>query len=831
MKRNLLLISLIFCSCASLFAQPPSFGGRGRGKAGPSITGRIAGQVIDSLTSEPVAYATVILFDPSGEKQIDGVVTDDEGKFRLTKVKTGKHRIQVSFLGYEDKLVSEIETTPAKPDIDLGTVFVLQGGVNLDEVTVTGEAAIFENKIDKLVYNAEKDITNSGGDAADVLRKVPLLSVDLEGNVSLRGSQNIQVLVNGRPSTLFSTNLADALKTIPADQIKNVEVITTPTARYDGEGTAGIINIITKKKSAEGVTGSINTSIGTRQNNATASLNVVKGRFGVNGNASSFWSWKRNGSLEFYREDERAGGETNVLQQSGPNSSQVLGFNGSVGAFHDFNAYNNLSSSIRFNGFGNRREGNIIGSNGLLTSSNITTFDRLNENESLRSGFDWTTDFRRTFANQPEREFIAAFQVSGTISDQENTTLQLSNNPLFENDVINNNDGLNLEYTGQVDYIHPFGKGNKLETGAKAVIRRIDSDYETLSRDDPSLPYLIVPATTDDFAYEQDVWAGFLSFNLKLSEKFGAVVGARYEHTTIRGSFASNEIEPFQNDYDNLLPSIIFNYKLKGFSNLKLSYARRIQRPSLFFINPFVAINDPTNITFGNPNLDPELTDQYELAYNTFFKGISVNMAFFYRRTTDIIESFLVVNEELDRSETTYLNIGTNNSFGVNFFGSATIAKIWTIRGGLNVFTYDAASSIDSINLSRNNVVWTGNLNSSIKLPKDWQIEMFGFYRSPRQTLQGENPAFSIFGMGLRKEFSKKLSLGLRAIEPFSENKSFPSELVGDGFFQRSNFSIPFRSIGVSLRYSFGKIDFRQQRRSRSRIRNDDLKGGGNDNF
>ena len=344
------LLLLLFFLSFSVFgtAQPPWGGGANKG---PSIKGKITGTVIDSVSGEPLEFATLVLIQSRDEKQLDGVISEPDGSFKITEVKNGKYKLNISFLGYENRILEGVETTLEKPDLDLGTIYMTPSGINLAEVVVSDQAALVENRIDKLVYNAEKDGTTTGGDAADVLRNVPLLSVDLEGNVSLRGSSNILILINGRPSTMFGSNIAEALKTIPADQIKTVEVITSPSAKYDGEGSSGIINIITKKRNAEGFTGSVNSSIGTRQNNGGINLNWLKGRFGLNGGANSFWSWRREGNIEFFREDGLSTGEGTIFEQNGPNSSQVLGFNGNFGAYYDFNAYNSINSSIRFNGF------------------------------------------------------------------------------------------------------------------------------------------------------------------------------------------------------------------------------------------------------------------------------------------------------------------------------------------------------------------------------------------------------------------------------------------------------------------------------------------------
>lgn len=803
-----LLVSLVF-------AQQPPFP-MGNMQRGPSTVGKISGVLLDSLTQAPLDFATVVLSDAKG-KELDGVITDEKGVFRFQEVKTGTYKLQVSFLGYSSKTVNQVTTTLEKPDLDLGKLFLVSEGIKLEEVEVVGQSAAVENKIDKLVYNAEKDIT-IGGDAGDVLRRVPLLSVDLDGNVTLRGSSNIQILINGKPSTLFSSNVADALKSIPAEQIKNVEVVTTPTAKYDGEGSAGIINIITKKKSVEGFTGSTNLSIGTRQNNANLNLNLTRGRFSLNGGLGAWFSWPREGTFEFLRRDDL--NNIVLLEQSGVSTNATYGPNGNIGASYDINAYNSLSTSVSLRGFGNTRDNTV-----RVMPFEATIYDRINDSESFRGGFDWSTDYRKTF-KQPEREFSMAVQVSANKNYQDDVIREVDVNSLVLRDALNENDGNNIETTLQLDYVHPFTPSIKLETGAKGVMRKIDSDFSYFD----NLADAFDPNQTDVFHYDQDVYAGYASFNLKLGKNYGLVAGARYERTHISGNF---EIDgnPFENDYENVLPSIIFSRTLKNFQSIKASYTRRIQRPSLRYVNPFTDVNDSRSISTGNPALLPELTDQFELTYSGFVKGIMLNTSVFYRTTTDIIEGFTVLDPNTNVSTTTFQNIGKNNSIGLNVFFSATIKKFWTLRGNFNVFTYDAESTTPGLTLSNSALLYGGNINSTFAFKKGWKVELFGFFRANEQTLQGTNTSFSMFNMGVMKDFGKKLSVGVRVVEPLYRDKEFINELQGNGFYQRTVSAIAFRSYGISVNYRFGKLDFKEPAQRRRGVKNDDLKSEGENNF
>jgi outer membrane receptor protein involved in Fe transport len=822
------LLSIVF----SVQAQRPqgNWGGRSQG---PTTTGRITGTLIDSVTNQPLEYASVALFSPRSEKAVNGTITDDQGRFRLVEVKVGAYELRISFLGYENKTITNIVTTKQKPALDLGKIMLVPQSVEIDEVMITSEKSLVENKIDRIVYNASQDVTNVGGDAADVLRKVPLLSVDLEGNVSLRGSSNLQILINNKPSGMFSSSIADALKMIPAEEIKSVEVLTVPGAKYDGEGSGGIINIITKKRNVEGISGSVSASGGNRNGNSNASLAYARGRFGINGNGSYRASWPRPGYNTFFRADTLASGEIRILDQEGETFSDWNGFGGRLGAFYDFNAYNSIISSFnyrgRFNGRDATNNASFVDPGAGIDQKYLQT----QETFGLFSGYDWNTDYIRTF-EEKDKEFSIGVQVSGNINNQDFTLLREGiessiGDPTLFIDEFSDNRGRNQEITFQTDYTHPFSKKLKLETGAKAILRTIGSDYVYNQRFFGETNYQADDFRSNVFNYEQDVFAGYGQITWNINKKWSTIAGLRYEHTTIGGDF-EDEGEPFENMYDNFLPNFILSRKLKGFSNIKISYNQRIQRPSLRFINPFVNSADPRNITVGNPQLDPEVTNQVELAYTTILKGgITLNTAVFYRRTTDVIENILRVNKD-GVTETSYLNIADNQSFGLDLFGSIKLFKIWTIRGGGSLYSYDAVGQINGSTVSNTGYIVRLNGSSTLTLPKDFQVEFFGFYRSPRLSLQGSQTSFYIYNFGAKKLlFNKKGSLGVNVIQPFQRNMVFDGDFSGAGFYQMTSFSLPFRSYNANFSYRFGNA--KRQKSRRSKLRNNDQKQGETQNF
>jgi len=834
MKVRLFTFLLLLFSFQS-YAQWGGFGG----KKGPSIKGKISGKILDASTSLPVGYATISLKRSGSDKIINGTLSEDDGSFKFSDIKDGKYDLEVSFLGYEAQLIESVELTLKDPDYTVGDISLSQDNVVLDEVEIKDKRSLIENKVDKVVFNAEDDTSIAGGDATEVLRKVPMLSVDLDGNVSLRGSQQVSILINGKPSGMFSANAADALKMFPADQIKKVEVITSPGAKYDGEGSGGIINIITKKENIEGVAGTINASAGTRQNNGNINLNIGKGRFGFSTNAGVYYSLPNVAANNFSRKR----GDVVLFSRNGSTNQSRLGFGGSASAFYDFNAYNAINTSINLRGFAFDREsipeeGTPIDWFELLDTGNGTAiFEGTSTGNTVNSGYDWNTDYTKKFADNEKRELVFAVQVSGGVQSQDNIVSDINKNTEnisyegFENTrgfVLRDerifNDPDNLEITGQIDYVQPVGKANKLEVGIKSIVRHIDSPSNFFMLNESNNEYDIRdPLRSNTFIYDQDVYASYASYNFYLG-KFNAIIGARYERTQIDGDGDVLAQQNINQGYDNFLPNVAISRTLSNFRTLKLSYSERIQRPSLRNINPFRNTTDLGNVSFGNPTLRPELTKQVELGYNTSLAGISIFGTLYFKRTTDLIES--IVSFEDNSPIASFANVGTNNSIGVNIFATKSIGKV-TLRGGGDINRYDANGDINENDFNNDALVYRIFTSGEISITSSIKADMFGIFNSPRFTLQGQNPSFSMIAFGFRKDF-KNSSLGIRIVEPWDEIKEFNSEIdgidnKGREFIQTSSFGVPFRSFGVTYRYKFGKVDFKERR---SKIKNTDQKAG-----
>lgn len=781
-----------------IYSQRPN--GGGRKFETPSIVGRINGEVQDSSTSKPVEYAVIELLSLEN-KQVNGTIADENGKFSLPEVKTGKYKLKISFLGYKDKLIPMIETTLKDPDLQLGKIKLNPQNVMIGEVQVVDQRSAIETQVDKIVFNVTNDPTLAGGDAQDVLRKVPMVSVDMDGNVALRGSQRVKILLNGKPSSMFSDNVGEALQMFPAEEIQKVEVLTSPGAKYDAEGTAGIINIVTRKSIMEGLNGGISGFGGNRMENGNARIAYGKSRFGINARIGSRYSLPTISSVEFFRENTTPAGKS-TLTQNGNTDVSRYGVNGVVGAFYDINAFNSINTSFRVHGHGNKSDGTLTS----VFSDPTLNYIRTSTNHSNDMALDWNGDYTKKFASNQDKKLIIAFQLENDFNKNKNNK-SFDINKVGESNI---NNGLNREFTAQVDYTQPMSKTWKIETGAKSIFRNVTSDFtRTLNINGKDT---IDAANSDVFHYTQNVYAAYLSTTIVLPGMLSVMPGLRFESTAIGGHYDIFN-NKFSNNYNNFFPSVTIAKKFKNFSSVKLSYDSRISRPATSNINPYIDNTDPQNVNYGNPALKPELTNNYEIGYSKFFKGSTLNFSLYYRDTRDVINSFMFIVDSSNVSNTTYKNIGTTQAYGFNAFASTTLWKIWELRGNVDLNQFEIKGTNLSENLTNSGLKYRFSLGSNLRFAKSWIVEMWGFFNSPEFTLQGQNPSFSMFSIGLQKEFwNKKAKIGLRVANPFAPDRIFLTKYSGTNFSQSNKLSVPFRALGISFSYDFGKLNFKERK-------------------
>lgn len=788
--------------------------------------GKIVGSVMDTETSQPVEFANIALIDPNTQKPVDGAVADEKGKFLIQKVSAGTYSVAISFIGYETQTIEGIKVGDKRDEVNLGIIKLAGSTKILNEVVVEGQKQLIEERVDRTIYNAENDITSKGGDATDVLKRVPMLSVDLEGNVTLRGSQNIKVLVNNKPSTIMASSIADALKQIPADEIKSVEVITSPSAKYDAEGTGGIINIITKKNTLQGVTLNINTGVGNRGANLGLNGNYRTKKMGF-----SLGGWGRanyNVKGSFDNSQTTVGGATqNLNLQNADTRSNGMFGNYTLGWDYDFDKKNTLAASVRFGARNNKNY-----QNGLFTQYfTDAVFNRSTLQNVVTEDMSNTVDLNLTYTRlyeKPQKEFslLALYSKNNRNNDFENRLLEAINSP-SSSSFKNLNDSYNQEFAIQADFQTPIGTTQVVEMGAKDIFRRAFSDY-TRFEDNGDGQYIPVNTSqyNNNLNYDQNVLAGYLAYTLSLQNGYSIKAGSRYEYTTI-DAFTRDESDIEIPSYGVFVPSVNVSKKLKAGNIVKVAYNRRIQRPSIQFLNPNRQNSNEIDISQGNPTLDPEYTNNYELSYNLYIKGSSLNFTTFVRNTTGSIQRVRIPQED-GKILTTFQNIGTENAYGLSVFANVNIGKL-SLNGGSDLYY---AVLDDKIASQNEGWVVSGRLFGNYNLEKGWGLQFFSFYRGRDVQLQGTRGGFGTYSLGVRKEFNeKKGSVGIGAENFFTPSFKIRGESTSSNF-QQKNLNV-MRNSGFRINFSYriGKMSVEgpsRTRRTRS-INNDDLKDGGGD--
>jgi len=799
--------------------------------------GRLSGVVLDSATRKPVEYASVALLPPTGTAPVAGTVADEQGRFMLRDLAAGSYRLQVSFVGYAP-LVRAVSVNGTLTE--LGNIILKTSSQNLEEVTVTGTRPVVEILPDRLVYNADRDLTNKGGVAADVLRKVPLLNVDLDGNVQLRGSSSVRVLINNKPSSILAGNLADALKQLPADQIQSVEVITSPSAKYDGEGAAGVINIVLKKNNLYGVNGSVGTAAGNRGSNAYANLNVRRGKIGVNSSASGYVNYSPSASSLTRNNFDSDGLTISTLHQD----SRGYGVGGSGDARltldYDPAKHHNFTLGLHGNQGRNHSTGQQIND---FVGARPQLFTRATDSRSSARSFDVSGSYTRTFEGQRRREWSVLGQHLRNRSlqpydlDQYDNRTTASGLPSYQE--TSRNEPQSIETTLQTDYAHPLGERRTLEVGGKAILRRALSDYQIDTLRGETGPFLRDRRRSNGFDYTQNIAASYASYsfgfgNSKLGKKLSGRLGTRLERTDIVGRFTQYAETRFSSGYTTLLPNANVSFTRKPGNTLRLAYGRRVQRPNISYLNPYENRVDKFNVSKGNPELAPEFADNYDISYSTFvndsssfWNGAVLNLSVFSRQTNNAIEA--VRSRRADTVLTTYGNIARNASYGTSLYGSCKPVPGWDI-GSSATLTYLVLRS-GALDTKNEGLIFSLNANTSfrfsatkIKALKTFSAQAFAGLNSSRVQLQGRAAAWSWYSVGLRTTIlHDKGDLTFNADNFLQARRDQKTELQTPQFALEQHSYIPLRSMRLAFGYRFGKIDTRPNRARRS-VRNDDSK-------
>ncbi|MGI4862513.1 MAG: TonB-dependent receptor domain-containing protein [Janthinobacterium lividum] len=790
-------------------------------------SGRITGTVTEAATGKPVSYATVSVLDAAG-KAINGGVAGDDGKFVLPGIPAGTYTVQITFLGFKDETRPGVVVT-ANGTLDLGSIKLGASAQALKEVVVTGRKQLIEERVDRTIYNADVDKTTAGGDATDVLKRVPLLSVDLDGNVSLRGSSNIRVLINNKPSTIAANSIADALKQIPADQIQTVEVITSPSAKYDAEGSGGIINIVLKKDSnLHGGSLSADLGAGLRASNLGLNGSYRTGKMGFSLGGFGRASYNQPGSFENNQTtyDTTRTFLANNRQTADTRRNDAFG-RYTLGWDYDIDKHNSLSASVAYglrNSYNYQDRLSRFGTSGALSDvRNVKTTD---ESGTVDASLNYTHTYE-----VPQREFsiLTLYSRNNRTNNYQNDILGGTDYSTTASRTRNDNDSYNQEMTAQVDYQSPTVKNQLLELGVKDIYRKVNSEYAYFITSGGVDNFITDPnQVANNFNYRQNVASGYVTYTIGLPKGFTLKPGVRYEYTTISAEFSQGKDKtPNIPDYGVLVPSVNLSRKFDNGNVLKLAYNRRIQRPSLQFLNPNRQAPNPLLATIGTPDLKPEYTNNYEIGYSTIVKQkLNLNMSAFVRNTTGSIQGVRTPNG--DTIETRFANIGKEDAYGASLYASANAGKL-TLNGGIDSYYAVLDNQLSDALYAASNKGFVFNVRgqASYAFSKQWTVQGFGFYRGQQVQLQGYQSGFGIYSLNIRRNFTNgKGGIGFGAENFFTGKINQRSEINSPLLVQNSTNVIHNLNFKINISYRIGKLTT-EPRRSRKSVTNDDLKEGG----
>jgi outer membrane cobalamin receptor len=809
MNRLIFLICIVF-TAMSVKAVEPAVNPDKKG-------GVIKGTVVDSNMDEPVEYATVSLYFMADSSLVDGTITDEKGSFELLKLKPGNYFVEVSFIGYNKAVVKNIPINEKHKLADLKFVNLRQSTEALGEVLVTSERSPVQYQIDKKVIPVSRQITAASGTAVDVLENVPSVSVDIEGNVSLRGNSNFTVLVDGKPSIL---DASDILEQMPASVIENIEIITNPSAKYDPEGTAGIINIITKKNTDKGLNGVTNFSIGSQDNlSADILINYRKKNwnwnFGLDYNNRQFEGTSKNEYITI------SDGVSSSVLSEGDSKMKRKSYGFRTGFDYDIDDKNQISLGFRY-GFRDMERGSILDYEEFDSSSVDTSFydseDLWNKEMDYLSGnFSYVHKF-----NEKGHQLSSQFSYSRRGNGDESSTNELFEDGVLTSGQISTEDGSGSKMEIRSDYTLPLANDAKFEFGYQGQIR--NSDAQTLQEDydTDSLKYIESELYSHDVTYDQKVHGLYTTYASKMG-MFGYQLGFRSEYTNREISYVG-ETDAFTIKRWDFFPTLHTQIDLGGDVQLMASYTRRIQRPRGYYLEPFVTYTDAYNVRQGNPDLSPEYINSFEIGYIKRFGDQSVSLETYYKVTDNKIENIKYAWEDEDNvTMSTYENVGKDYSLGIestlnlsfsNWLKNDIIGNIYHYKEEGEYSITDSSGEEDYEDFSTNSFNWSLRNNSTFIFDTNTRLQVTANYQSETTWAQGKRKGYFTSSAALKREFLKrKLSATFQVRDIFGSAK-YETIYEGDSFYNFSQFIRKSPTFSLKLSFKINNYKLNRERGS-----------------
>ena len=829
-KCPLLLIMLVISSLVAAQNAAPLF--------------QIKGVLLDSLTQEGEPYATIkIVKKEAPAHALEMLVTDMKGKFQEKVPGTGNFVMTISSIG-RNTIVKDFTVKAGEKVVDFGTLYITDASNELGQVEVVAQKPLVKADIDKIEYNVQDDPDSKSNSVLEMLRKVPLVTVDGEDNIKVNGSSSFKVYVNGKPNNMMSNNPTEVLKSMPANSIKHIEVITNPGPKYDAEGVGGILNIVTIGSGLEGYTATFSGNVSNMGAGGGLFGTVKSGKLTV----SARYNYNYNDRPRSYSGgNRRTVGDitegSSDLDYDGSSKGHGSFQSGSMEASYEIDTLRLVSMSFGLWGGGN----NSTSINNTLatvpgTSNELYRYVSDGRSKSSWYSIDGGVDYQRMF-HVKDRMFTLSYKI--------NTSPQTSDSYSTYNDMhaatdwedflkrlydLNNDGSQNTtEHTFQADYTTPIGKIHTLEAGAKYILRDNSSEDDRYERQIGTTgDYVLDEEHSSHYKHQNDILAAYMGYGLRV-KKISGRLGVRYEHTKQEVKYLLGRGDDFNKNFDDVVPSASIGYKLTDMSNLRFGYNMRIYRPGIWYLNPYLNDSNPTNISQGNSHLDSEKSHSFNLSYSNFTQKFNINLSARYSFTNNSIEQ---VTEQVKDTEieglqnptgkevlySTYQNIGKSRNASLSGYVN------WNATSNTRIYAnlYGNYTYMEGANGLKNdgwNLFAYGGAQQS--LPHDWRISLNIYGQTPWIMLQGKGSSFFDYGLSVNKSFlNKRLTLSAFASNFFKKYTSPTSSIEGVGFTQDSWNRYTRQRFGVSVSYRIGELKASVKKAART-ISNDDVKSGG----
>jgi iron complex outermembrane receptor protein len=805
---------------------------------------QVKGIIIDSSSGSPLEYALVGMLSLDDTTIAIGTLSDEKGMFEIDKIKSGHYILKVSFIGYTPFVSDTIIISSTKTQIDLDSIYMLPSR-EANEIVITAENEAFSIGLDKNVFEVAKNPVVTGGSATDVLKQIPAVSVDIDGKISMRGSSNVIVWINGKPSGLTGDSRQAVLDQIPASNIERVEIINNPSARYDPDGTSGIINIVLKKNIKFGTNGSVTGGLGTRDRwnesthkynninkfNGSASLNFRKGKWNFSSNYGARYGqrWQMGNNLRDNFQQVRSSNSINQYEQEENYSSSHL-----LSTSLDYSLDTNQTIGMTaVGGYNNSHEEEIL--NYDFLDSNRTAYKSRNRDILQRVDAYNTSSslyYRKTFS-KPEKEFY----ISGSGSYTKNNTINTFN----QQDHIFANDSFSLAslshtkpfskntiYVFQTDYTLPYNARTKFEIGAKSTLRILDYDLYADSLQRPLQKYVRDDSKTNRFIYKESVYAAYGIVQQTFTRNISAMAGLRIEQAFIDANLTTLN-QDNKRTYTNFFPSAYVAKKISTDKELRFTYSKRINRPNAQALNPFPNYSDPLNLSRGNSYLNPEYIHSFDLSFMKTWRLYSLTSSLYYRQINGTIQRVSSVNAQ-DVSITQFYNLNSAQNFGAELIGKMKFWNRLNVTSNINVYRNTIQGNSQTVDVSNSNYSYFGKLMLSTKIWKGMDVQVTGNYNSPVITLQGTYQGNNGVDIGLKKDFWKTKGIITLNIADVFNTRNMHITSSGTDFSIHIFRKKESRVLTLSFTYKFGRESAASKNKKTPKPTTTNFDGGGGDN-